>query len=863
MEYVPNGDLGSLIGNGDVLNEPAARTMTAQLVSALDYIHENGITHRDVKPDNILIESLAPFHVKLTDFGLSKMVNDEETFLRTFCGTLLYCAPEVYTEYREYDAYGRRTNRRNHLLPQQYSNAVDVWSLGAVMYYALSGVPPYPAQNGTTHQELLHKIMSTRLNTSPLAMSNVSEQGIAFIASMLRIDPASRCSVKALQRDSWLLGCNEVEDIPAARQQAIDDLVVDTDEQLEQGASQLSIRDGCDEATSPWETFAATTRNAKIEIPSSIPSMEEDESSRSVSDSANRPRLFGENDPAALRSSGVLGNVNLNLALSEFGPAGHLDAEASALDATGGSYEHPPGDMNSFKARGAQADLSLLGAESMVGNLIMDSPSPATTNDDERPPSSSLLMPPPPLKDGRPSIRHISSPGAGQEHSERSIAGPNASLLGRHGRDDLENVDPRGEAKRPATDRTISQMNMSKWPIPSTEHDDSAGTNPSRRLITGTFSEKLLWDSKDPSTHLCTGDRMTIEEYSTLEKEAAALQEKPYRNSPSFPRLIENFNKRRSASSEAQHLRAQSAPLQQLQDNTNDESHATPGSEPAMILEDVDVAHEVACKSLKWGPATDTKKTLTSDGITSKGAQTVNFSPSAASADTNAMPERTTTILDAVGPPSALAFARLSSTEDSHMPPITFELRDILTVWGRGEQASVRYWNIDYSHISKYHFKLALWASDGSGSLEGARFYITSPRPEGLCINGHCLPPLTSKEADGRIWAELCHNDLITISMKPANKFRFECFTGQSCQERVGTPSYVADGSQQEQLNEWVDNEQAKMTQRRADILQTNASILKQDRDGFLRAESLLREKLGRPRGSSGRSNAGRREDQT
>ncbi|KAM3425834.1 hypothetical protein NHJ13734_009889 [Beauveria thailandica] len=71
---------------------------------ALPYYLQNfNITHRDIKPDNILINSLEPLEVKLTDFSLSKMIDSDQTFLRTFCGTLLYCPPEVYTEYLEYD----------------------------------------------------------------------------------------------------------------------------------------------------------------------------------------------------------------------------------------------------------------------------------------------------------------------------------------------------------------------------------------------------------------------------------------------------------------------------------------------------------------------------------------------------------------------------------------------------------------------------------------------------------------------------------------------------------------------------------------------------------------------------------------
>lgn len=111
MEYVPGGELSTYLQSHSKIPEEMVRTITRQLLRALHYLHKRRITHRDIKPDNILIASLDPLRVKLSDFGLSK-VTQEETFLKTFCGTLLYCAPEVYPDYELYRRGDARKRRR-------------------------------------------------------------------------------------------------------------------------------------------------------------------------------------------------------------------------------------------------------------------------------------------------------------------------------------------------------------------------------------------------------------------------------------------------------------------------------------------------------------------------------------------------------------------------------------------------------------------------------------------------------------------------------------------------------------------------------------------------------------------------------
>ena len=101
MEYVPFGDLSKYLSTYGCLYEDQGISLTRQMSHALTYLHKIGITHRDIKPDNILVVNQDPLIVKLSDFGLSKIVS-EGTLLQTFCGTLLYCAPEVYPDYHRY-----------------------------------------------------------------------------------------------------------------------------------------------------------------------------------------------------------------------------------------------------------------------------------------------------------------------------------------------------------------------------------------------------------------------------------------------------------------------------------------------------------------------------------------------------------------------------------------------------------------------------------------------------------------------------------------------------------------------------------------------------------------------------------------
>jgi len=213
MEYVPCGDLQQwLIARGP-LSEMLANTVAEQIFDALAYLHRKMITHRDIKPDNILIsnDNIDNFSIKLSDFGLSKVVKDNDTFLKTFCGTLLYCAPEVFPHYDTFlAANGKGANKRKlrkGTPPRQryhmYSQSVDIWSLGGVLWYAMCLKPPFEGVADATGKGMFERIMTTQLDPTPLLKHGISHAAIDLLGQMLRTDPAERPTPEKCLMHHW------------------------------------------------------------------------------------------------------------------------------------------------------------------------------------------------------------------------------------------------------------------------------------------------------------------------------------------------------------------------------------------------------------------------------------------------------------------------------------------------------------------------------------------------------------------------------------------------------------------------------------------------------------------------------------
>lgn len=165
-------DLHNLIlSNGGVVPEAEARMLFLQLMRAVSHCHEYGVVHRDIKPDNILLDSRNS--VKLADFGSAEVVMDGE-MINGVVGTPYYVAPEV-------------------LVGRGYGEKVDVWSAGVVLYIMLAGFPPF---YGETTVEIFDAVLRGNLRFPVRAFQGVSPAVKDLLRRMLCRDVSKRFSAE-------------------------------------------------------------------------------------------------------------------------------------------------------------------------------------------------------------------------------------------------------------------------------------------------------------------------------------------------------------------------------------------------------------------------------------------------------------------------------------------------------------------------------------------------------------------------------------------------------------------------------------------------------------------------------------------
>lgn len=188
MEHAAGGDLVSHIEKVGCLQEEETHRIFTQMVCAVNYCHENSIAHRDIKPDNILLDSKGS--VKLCDFGLAIKVTSGQRF-KGFCGTLEYCAPEIFADV-EYDA-----------------QANDIWSMGVVLYTMVTGRFPFEAK---TYSQMKEKMLNPKYSIPPMLSPTIAN----LITQLLTVDPDQRPKTCDIMQHQWLRGSEDLSKLASS-----------------------------------------------------------------------------------------------------------------------------------------------------------------------------------------------------------------------------------------------------------------------------------------------------------------------------------------------------------------------------------------------------------------------------------------------------------------------------------------------------------------------------------------------------------------------------------------------------------------------------------------------------------------------
>lgn len=171
LACVNGGELFHHLQREHTFNEERARFYSAELLLALEHLHELDVVYRDLKPENILLDYTG--HIALCDFGLCKLNMKENEKTNTFCGTPEYLAPEI-------------------LSGNGYDKSIDWWTLGVLLYEMIHGLPPFYDENT---DKMYEKILNKPLEFG----DEFSEEARSILTGLLNRDPTRRLGVKGAE----------------------------------------------------------------------------------------------------------------------------------------------------------------------------------------------------------------------------------------------------------------------------------------------------------------------------------------------------------------------------------------------------------------------------------------------------------------------------------------------------------------------------------------------------------------------------------------------------------------------------------------------------------------------------------------
>ena len=176
MEFFPGETLLNFINRHPRLGEHDSLYIFYQLISVIEHLHKSSIIHRDIKLDNIMIDS--NLCVRLLDYGLSKALKSESQKLFEKCGSFEFMSPEMAKN-------------------QAYDTSIDIWSLGVVLYSLVHQRLPFAARDTSL---LIQKI----IYGEPQYSRELSANLIDLLERMLQKDPSERITIDEIKRHQWV-----------------------------------------------------------------------------------------------------------------------------------------------------------------------------------------------------------------------------------------------------------------------------------------------------------------------------------------------------------------------------------------------------------------------------------------------------------------------------------------------------------------------------------------------------------------------------------------------------------------------------------------------------------------------------------
>ncbi|ODA82881.1 hypothetical protein RJ55_01390 [Drechmeria coniospora] len=189
-QLATGGELFDRICDQGRFTEKDASQTIKQVLSAVDYLHDNDVVHRDLKPENLLyVTRELESNLILADFGIAKTLDSKEETLKTMAGSFGYAAPEVMEQ-------------KGHGKP------VDMWSMGVITYTLLCGYSPFRSEN---LKDLLNECTTNQVTFHERYWKDVSQDAKDFILKLIVPNPDKRWTSKQAMGHIWLTGKNATE----------------------------------------------------------------------------------------------------------------------------------------------------------------------------------------------------------------------------------------------------------------------------------------------------------------------------------------------------------------------------------------------------------------------------------------------------------------------------------------------------------------------------------------------------------------------------------------------------------------------------------------------------------------------------